>query len=121
MLYDENAGLIRASDGGFDSPAEVGVEYMSPEQKSGIHGTIYRQFFTTSLPAGLTSGDNVSKLIDYGISYHDTTNRAVARGDANYGTPLARIQLSGTAGNGNLVLEAGTPWVIIEGWVDYTK
>lgn len=122
-IYDENVGLIRADDGDFEAPAVVGVEYLSPDQKSGLHGTIYRQYFTTALPAGLTSGDNVAKLIDFALEAADATHRYTTRGWGNDGTKGLNISLSGTTGNGDLALSVTGTFAgnLIAGWVDYTK
>lgn len=119
-LYDENAGLFRSDNSSFDSPVEVGAEYESPDQLSGIHGQIYRQFFTTALPGDLTSGDNVSKLIAHEMIVTDDINRYVFRGWADRGSGAASIYLTGDTGNGNLVISSAV-FTIVSGWVDYTK
>lgn len=101
----------------------VGTEYYSPKQHGGTYGTIYRQYFTTSLPADLTSGDNVSRLIDYALFVHDSTDRYALRGWSDNGSASGQIKLLGTSGNNNLLLGLGGVFSgnIIDGWVEYTK
>lgn len=98
----------------------LGCEYFASDQRGGIHGTIYRQYFTTSLPSNLTSGDNVSRLIDHGIMVTDDINRYLFRGWADRGTACAAIYLTGASGYGNLVISSSV-LTLIEGWVEYTK
>ena len=98
----------------------VGVEYISPQQQGGIYGTIYRQFLTTSLPAALTSGSIVTRLVDYCLVVDDASNRHTCKGWFDDGTNEAGIALSGTSGGGNLSLVA-TGLTVQSGWVDYTK
>ena len=98
----------------------VGTEYLSPKQHGGFFGTVYRQYFTTSLPSDLTSGDNVAALLDYMIRAHNDTNRHTVRG--LYSGTILCISHSGTSGNGNLTLTLGAPMTtVINGWVEYTK
>lgn len=120
MIYDENEGLIIAATGAFQSPVETDVEYESPNQLSGIYGRIYRQFFTTSLPSDLTSGDNVSKVIAHEIIVTDDVNRYVFRGWADRGSGAAGVYLTGASGNGNLTISSAV-FTLVSGWVDYTK
>ena len=100
--------------------SQVGVEYESPNQQGGIYGRIFRQFFIGSLPADLTSGAAVSKLIDYALSVDDASVRHVIHGWFSDGTDEAKITLSGASGAGDLALSA-TGLTVQAGWVDYTK
>ncbi len=102
--------------------AMVGNEYFSPKQHGGIYGTVYRQYFTTTLPADLTSGNNVSKLLDYTIIALGGGNRHVLRGFASDGGSVeSYIHLTGTSGNNNLLLVVTGVFSSPEGWVEYTK
>lgn len=98
-------------------------EYYSPKQNGGIYGTIYRQYFTTSLPADLTSGDNVSRIVDFMVVGNDGTDRYISRGLVGDGTDALGIRLDGTSGNSNMTLVTlGMFSGNVEfGWVDYTK
>lgn len=100
----------------------LNTEYVSPEQHGNLYGTVYRQYFNASLPAALTSGNNVAMLIDYAIRYVTSTNRGVVRGWSADGTNSAVITLTGTSGKGNLLLTLtgafAAAWL---SWVDYTK
>lgn len=111
--------LKRVDTNGFEC-CQVGVEYYSPKQCGGLNGVIYRQYFLTSLPAALTAGDNVSGLIDYGLTADDATDRHLFRGWSDNGTLSAKIKLSGTSGFGNLSLAVAGVTVQC-GWVEYTK
>jgi hypothetical protein len=95
-------------------------EYYSPNQRGGIDGIVYRQYFADTLPAALTSGDPVSKLIDYALEVDDATDRHLLRGWSDNGTISGIIKLSGTSGYGNLSLSA-VGVTVISGWVEYTK
>lgn len=103
--------------------AAVDVEYKSPDQHGGIYGVVFRQYFGATLPAGLTSGDPVSKLIDYVVraSFSGDSSRYVTHGWSDDGTDFILINLSGTSGNGNLTLSKGVNFTIQSGWVDYIK
>ncbi len=107
-----------------DSNRTTGEEYLSPEQHGGIYGTVYRQYFTTALPAGLTSGSIVTGMIDYSTQFKYTgTDRGVGHGNATaYGSSDNHIyfMLSGATGSGNISL-AATGYVLQKGWVDYTR
>ncbi len=102
----------------------VGREYYSPNQHGDIYGTIYRQYFTTALPAGLTSGNSVAGLIDCAIQFKYTTSqRGLAHGNATaYGSSDNHIyiMLSGASGLGDLSI-ANTGYTSLKGWIDYTK
>lgn len=101
----------------------VGNEYLSPKENGGIYGTIYRQYFTTSLPSDLTSGNNVSRILDFTVVAHDGTDRYIARGLLGDGTDAIGIRLDGTSGNSNMTLIASGMFSgnVEFGWVDYTK
>lgn len=99
---------------------QIGVEYYSENQRGGIYGPVYMQFFTTALPSDLTSGDQVSRLIDYGLSVDNGANRHIFRGYTSDGIMSTILKLSGTEGNGNLSLTA-VGITIVSGWVEYTK
>ncbi len=103
--------------------AAVGREYFSPKQNGGIYGTVYRQYFTTSLPADLTSGNNVSRIVDFMVVGHDGTDRYIARGLLGDGTDALGIRLGGMSGNSNATLIASGLFTgnVELGWIDYTK
>lgn len=109
-------------DNDWETPA-IGMEYYSPKQNGGAYGTVYRQYFTTALPADLTSGDNVSRIMDFMVVAHDGTDRYTARGLLGDGTDALGICLDGTSGNSNMTLiTLGMFSGNVEfGWVDYTK
>ncbi len=115
--------LKRADTGAWET-AQVGVEYESPKQQGGIYGTVYRQFFAATLPADLTSGNNVTGMIDYLIQFKYTgTDRGIGHGNATAygaGDDHIYIMLSGASGAGNLSF-AKTGYTSQKGWVDYTK
>ncbi len=119
LAHSYDSKLRQVSSGNFET-AVVDTEYYSPNQHGGIYGTTYRQYFTTTLPSSLTSGNNVSKLVEYYISYHDGSNRLVARSYTAFLLAWVQIVLSGTSGNNNLTLSV-SGWTVIDGWVDYTK
>ena len=103
--------------------AQDGVEYYSPIQNGRKHGIVYRQYFATSLPSDLTSGNNVSRLIDFSLLGHSGANRYMTRGISSDGTNMFYIVLIGISGNSNLLLTA-LGWFngnVTNGWVDYTK
>ena len=103
--------------------AQDGVEYYSPIQNGRRHGIVYRQYFATSLPSDLTSGNNVSRLIDFSLLGHSGANRYMTRGISSDGTNIFYIVLLGISGNSNLLLTA-LGWFsgnVTSGWVDYTK
>ncbi len=119
-----NSNKLRRVSNGLFETAQVDTEYYSPDQHGGIYGTIYRQYFGTSLPASLTSGSIVSKLIDSAVYVDDGSNRFQITGWASDGTNTSCIGFSGMSGNGNLYFyEAGAAFGgnIAGGWVDYTK
>ena len=102
--------------------ATLNTEYASPEQHGGIFGTVYRQYFNTSLPSILTSGNIVTSLVDYMIRYATASGRGIAHGWSSDGTNAATIILSGTSGGGNLTLTlSGTILSAYISWVDYCK
>ncbi len=115
--------LKKASDGSWET-AEIGTEYYSPNQQGGIYGTVYRQYFAASLPSSLTSGSNVTGMIDYLIQLkYTTSSRGLGHGNATaYGSSDNHIyiMLSGTTGAGNLSLNKDG-YTSQKGWVDYTK
>lgn len=123
MIEAIKENKIKRADTGAWEAAQVGVEYIRPNQEGGIHGIVYRQYFTDALPEGLTAGDNVSDLINFAIIYDDTANRSVARGNTDDGTQSAHIVLSGAVDGaaGNLTLAVGGTSVLHSGWVDYCK
>lgn len=106
--------------------AVTGTEYLSPNQQGGIYGVVYRQYFTTSLPSSLTSGSNVTGLIDYSLQIkYTSSNRGLGHGNMTaYGSSdnHAYIMLSGgtMGGSGNLSFSV-TNYSVKRGWVDYTK
>lgn len=103
--------------------AQVGVEYQGPKQNGGIYGIVYRQYFTTSLPADLTTGNNVSRIVDFTVIGHDGTDRYTARGLLGDGTDALGIRLDGTSGNSNATLITLGLFTgnVQFGWIDYTK
>lgn len=109
-------------DNNWETPI-IGKEYLSPKKNGGIYGIIYRQYFTTSLPSDLTSGNNVSRILDFTVIGNDGTDRYIARGLLGDGTDTLGIRLDGVSGNSNMtLLAAGMFSGNVEfGWVDYTK
>ena len=102
----------------------VDTEYLSPSQHGGRYGVVCRTYFDTVIPTYLTTGDYVSKLIDYAIYFKGTSDRHLGKGLTThwaYGAnKLVYINLSGLSGNGNLSLVA-QGYTITDGWVDYIK
>jgi len=107
-----------------DNQGVVDTEYVSLNQHGNIYGMVYRTYFNAALPSYLTTGDYVSRIVDYAICFLGTTDRFLARGLTThwaYGAnKLVYISLSGLSGNGNLSLVA-RGYTIIDGWVDYIK
>lgn len=115
-----NSEMVKVSDDSYET-AQDDVEYYSPNQHGGIYGTVYRQYFTTTLPATLTSGKIVSRLVDCNIMYKDGSVRKVISGIFDDSTNSGWIQLTGLTGDENLVLAAAGNVTVDKGWVDYTK
>ena len=115
-----NTQLMRVSDNVY-ATAVVGEEYYGPNQVGGFYGTVYRQYFTTTLPVDLTAASNITNLIDFQIQFTFASARYLARGSASDGTNAVDVVLSGTTGNGNLSLYQAGGSTILKGWVDYTK
>lgn len=116
-------GKLKRADNGQWEFVQKNVEYISPNQHGGIYGTIYIQYFDTTLSSSLTTGDNVAMLVDWVVRFEIGGNRAIASGYTTaYGTGDSRVQmtLSGASGKGSLTLFADT-YAILDGWVDYTK
>lgn len=113
--------LMNDSDGSFET-AQVNVEYYSPNQHGGIYGTVYRQYFNSSLPSDLSSGNNVSTLID-GLLYttYGGTHRDMHAGWSADGANFAELRLTGVSGNSNLEIAQGGGFTVTNGWVDYAK
>ena len=97
----------------------LGCEYFASDQRGGIHGTIYRQYFTTALPSNLTTGMNVSRLIDFAMVVTEGTNRYLFHGYGNRAEAWVTIYLKGTTGKEDLRLHPGI--TLQDGWVEYTK
>ena len=116
--------MAKRVDTGAWEVAQTGVEYHAPSQYGGIYGAVYRQYFATSLPSDLTSGNNVSGLIDYSFQLQYTTSsRGLAHGNATaFGSSDNHIyiMLSGTSGLGNLSIN-NTGYTSQRGWADYTR
>jgi len=104
--------------------SEVDTEYLSPNQHGNIYGMVCRTYFNTALPSYLTTGDYVSKIVDYSIYFKGTSDRHLGQGLTThwaYGAnKLVYINLSELSGNGNLSLVA-QGYTITDGWVDYIK
>lgn len=98
---------------------QIGVEYEAPDQCGGIYGTIYRQYFTTALPIDLTTGMNVSRLIDFAMVVTEGTNRYLFHGYGNRSEAWITIYLKGTTGKEDLRSHPGI--TLQDGWVEYTK
>ena len=108
---------FKRADTGAWEVAQTGVEYYSPKQEGGIYGAVYRQYFTTTLPSYLTSGGNVTRLVDFSMRTHIGTLYYSIHGSyRGFATGEADIQDS--SNNLSLVL---TTHVLDDGWVDYTK
>ena len=99
---------------------QIDTEYYAADQRGGLYGPVYVQFFGTTLPASLTSGDSVSRLLNVSMLVDDGNNRYIYRGWAQRESKAAGIYLEGTAGLGNIV-ESVVGVTLIEGWVEYTK
>ncbi len=99
---------------------QINTEYYAADQRGGIYGPVYLQFFTTALPSSLTAGDNVSRLLNVSMLVEDGANRYMYRGWAARESKAAGIYLEGIAGKGNIV-ESVVGVTLIEGWVEYTK
>ncbi len=113
---------LKRVDNDLFETAQVGVEYYSPVQNGRKHGIVYRQYFATSLPSDLTSGNNVSNLVDYKLNVTGAGNRHVLNGYTNSSAPAeSYLHLAGASGNSNLFLTVNAPFVLVEGRVDYTK
>lgn len=120
--------LKRVDTGAYET-AQTGVEYYSPVQQGRIYGIVYRQYFLTSLPGNLTSGNNVSALMDYIIQFvsEGTNVRNIAHGHTTAvegSDKRCSIWLTGASGNNNLIIDkegTGDDYEPIRGWVDYTK
>lgn len=111
--------------GGHFETAATGIEYYSPDQHGEIYGIVYRQYFGATLPSSLTSGSNVTKLLDFCVEFKfsGSGDRSIAHGSTPaYGSGDSRIRivLSGSSGAGNLSWSNDT-YVPLTGWVDYTK
>jgi hypothetical protein len=100
----------------------INLEEVSPEQYGGIYGTVYRTYFGATLPAALTAGSSVSKLLHYETTFTNGISRFTATGYTIGGSPATvELQLIGTAGKNNLQLTVAGGWSVTDGWVDYTK
>lgn len=105
-----------------DPTYAVNTEYVSPNQHGGLYGIVYRTYFTTALPAALTTGNNVSKLLHYEATFTNGIHRYTATGYTIGGSPATvEIYLAGTTGKNNLSLTTAGGWTVTDGWVDYTK
>ena len=108
----------------WDTTPGVNTEYYSPNQHGGIYGTVYRQYFGTTLPPSLTSGSIVTRLVDYSIQFkYTTSDRGLGHGNATaYGSSENHIyiMLTGASGSGNLAF-AKTGYTSQAGWCDYTR
>lgn len=118
--------LMRVNDSVFET-AVTGTEYFSSNQNGGIYGTIYRQYFTTTLTTTnprLDTGNSVTGLIDYAIQFtYGADPRGLAHGNAaQFGSGSNRmyIQLSGASGGGNLSID-NLSYTAYAGWIDYTR
>ncbi len=113
---------LKRADNDLFETAQDGVEYYSPIQNGRKHGIVYRQYFTTSLPSDLTSGNNVSNLLDYKLMVTGAGNRHVLSAYTNSSSPAeSYIHLGLTSGKSNLIITVGAPFTPVEGYVDYTK
>jgi hypothetical protein len=109
--------LMRVDTGAYET-AQDDTEYYSPNQHGSIYGTIYRQYFTTSLPTSLTSGGNVTRVVDSLVTGTSGGVEYIGRGWANDG--VSWLYVSRTVSTDNLVLN-NQNFTSISGWVDYTK
>jgi hypothetical protein len=105
--------LVVASDGTSET-AEVGTEYVSPEQQGGIYGTIYRQYFGVKLTTEVVAAVGVDAILDYGI--YDDTAKNFYRGLHDDGTDTMKLAV----GTDEMVFTI-VNLVCTKGWVDYTK
>lgn len=121
--HPNNDKLMRVSNGQYENTFED-IEYYSPNQHGGRYGTVYRMYFGSSLPSYLTSGNNVNEMVDSRIYFYNTVSgRAIihTRGYSAAGAHGISLGLSGTSGDGNLVLTISGDYVVRYGWVDYTE
>lgn len=112
--------LLNPATGNFEIPVD-NVEYIC--QKYCRYETVYCQYFTTSLPASLTSGNNVSALVDYMLQFNNGVNRHITRGafkDKDTVDQAAGIKLLGLTEKNNLELIT-LNLTVTAGWVEYTK
>lgn len=98
-------------------------EYLSPEQHRNLFGNIYRVYFNGELPDFLTSGDNVSNLMDFCLNVTNMGSRFCARGLSSDGAGLANIVLQNISGKSNLQIITTDEFAdnLNNGWVDYTR
>jgi len=118
-LPSDSVTLRKLSDDTLET-AQTGVEYYSPEQHGGIYGVIVRQYFTTTLPGDLTSGNNVAALINFNIYAVDGSNNRMRLSSYSASSPRAFIYLDGASGDNNLILSASS-MTMANGWVNYIK
>lgn len=103
--------------------AQVGVEYYSPDQLGGIHGTIIRQFFSGTM-AGvgkiLVENGGITKIFAQG-GYSGKDDGAVLIPVASYGTATSTARAFLDVTNDDLELLVGTSFDSgdYEIWVDY--
>lgn len=122
-LANNEDALLNCTTNSYESPV-VDTEYISPHQHGGIHGVVYRQYFNTTLPSTLTTGDTAGKLIDYCCTVDATAmaDRHVIHGyNSDGGGGESYIRLDGVSGHCNMVMAIGGLFTINDGWVDYTK
>lgn len=111
--------MQRADNGTYET-ASAGVEYISPDQHGGYYGTIYRQYFNTTLPSSLTTGGNVANLIFWTMQATFSDGRIfVFTGRHVSISATHEIDLR-LLTDGNLQLGI-TGFTLNNGWVDYTK
>ncbi len=118
--------FMKVSDNTFED-AVVGTEYYSPNQHGGIYGQIYRQYFgsgLTSTNPRIDTGSIVTGMIDYATQFtYAGDPRGMGHGNVTaYGDSDNHLylQLSGSSGGGNISVNA-ISYVLVRGWVDYTK
>lgn len=103
----------------------INTEYVSPDQYGGFYGTVYRTYFGTTLPSYLTTGDNISMVLDASIWVTNGINarkRASAFAFENVSN-YVQLVIPSLGGKGNMSLGTSGFYAnnILSGHVDYTK
>lgn len=104
---------LKRVDNGETETGQVGVEYFSPNQQGGIHGTIYRQYHGAKINLDTITITGITRLVDYGGGFNDAN---VYRGHSDDGSNHFFIEKSV-----DTITFRIAGWNHDDGWVDYTK